>query len=300
MKKTLALKSAGLLGKLPTVGFIGGGNMARSLIGGLIQDGYPAAAIQVCDPDPAQRERLRGQFNIKAETNAAAIIGRCECLVLAVKPQMMQTAITEMRELTARSNPLLISIAAGIRVATLEKWLQREAPIVRCMPNTPALIQTGATALYANPRITDDQGDIAETLLRSVGLTVWLQDESLLDAVTALSGSGPAYIFLVIEAMQAAGIALGLSPEHSRLLSLQTAFGAAKMALEDEESVSILRERVTSKGGTTEKALEVFHNGQLPELFLQAMTAACKRSQEFAALLDGNETIKGQAAKPAR
>lgn len=271
------------------IGFIGGGNMARSLIGGLIQDGYSASAIHVCDPDPVQRERLQTQFNIKAEANASAIIGRSECLVLAVKPQLMQTVITEVRALTARNNPLLISIAAGIRVATLEKWLQRRAPIVRCMPNTPALIQTGATALYANPQITDEQGDIAETLLRSVGLTLWLQDESLLDAVTALSGSGPAYIFLVIEAMQAAGIALGLNPEHSRLLSLQTAFGAAKMALEDKEPVSTLRERVTSKGGTTERALEVFRDGKLPELFLQAMTAACKRSQELADQL-GRET----------
>jgi pyrroline-5-carboxylate reductase len=282
MKKTSALKSAGLLGKLPSVGFIGGGNMARSLIGGLIQDGYSPSAIQVCDPDAAQRERLLAQFNIKAETNATAILDRCECLVLAVKPQTMHAVIAEIRDRTARANPLLISIAAGIRVATLEQWLRREAPIVRCMPNTPALIQTGATALYANPRITEQQGDIAETLLRSVGLTVWLQDETLLDAVTALSGSGPAYIFLVIEAMQAAGIALGLSPEYSRLLSLQTAFGAAKMALEDKEAVSILRERVTSKGGTTERALEIFRNGQLPELFLQAMTAACRRSQELA------------------
>jgi pyrroline-5-carboxylate reductase len=286
--------------KTVQIGFIGGGNMARSLIGGLIQDGYPAAAIQVCDPDPFQRERLLTQFNIKAEAAAATIIGRCECLVLAVKPQAMRAVITEIREATARSNPLLISIAAGIRVATLEKWLQREAAIVRCMPNTPALIQTGATALYANPRITEEQGDIAETLLRSVGLTVWLDDEALLDAVTALSGSGPAYIFLVIEAMQAAGIRLGLSPEHSRLLSLQTAFGAAKMALEDTESVSLLRERVTSKGGTTERALEAFRKGELPELFLEAMSAACKRSQELASLLDSDETMKGQAAKPAR
>jgi pyrroline-5-carboxylate reductase len=288
------------MNKTVHIGFIGGGNMARSLIGGLIQDGYPAAAIHVCDPEPFQRERLLTQFNVKAEADAAAIIDRCECLVLAVKPQVMQAVITEIREATARSNPLLISIAAGIRVATLEKWLRREAAIVRCMPNTPALIQTGATALYANPRITEEQGDIAETLLRSVGLTVWLDNEALLDAVTALSGSGPAYIFLVIEAMQAAGIKLGLSPEHSRLLSLQTAFGAAKMALEDTESVSILRERVTSKGGTTEKALEAFCKGQLPELFLEAMTAACTRSQELAAQLDGAETIKGPAAKPAR
>jgi pyrroline-5-carboxylate reductase len=272
----------------PTVGFIGGGNMARSLIGGMIQDGYPASAIQVCDPDPAQRERLL-QFDIQAEADAAAIVDRCECLVLAVKPQVMQSVIAGIREATGRANPLFISIAAGIRVATLEKWLLREAPVVRCMPNTPALIQTGATAMYANPRITAEQRDFAETLLRSVGLTVWLQDESLLDAVTALSGSGPAYIFLVIEAMQAAGIALGLSPEYSRLLSLQTAFGAAKMALEDEEPVSILRERVTSKGGTTEKALEVFRDGQLPELFLKAMTAACRRSQELAEVL-GRET----------
>lgn len=288
------------MNKNVNIGFIGGGNMARSLIGGLIQDGYSPAAIKVCDPDPAQQERLRLQFNLKVETNAAAIVDGCECLVLAVKPQVMHAAIAEIRDQTSRLNPLLISIAAGIRVATLEKWLQRAAPIVRCMPNTPALIQTGATALYANPQISEEQGDIAETLLRSVGLTLWLEDESLLDAVTALSGSGPAYIFMVIEAIQAAGMALGLSPEHSRLLSLQTAFGAAKMALEDKEPVSILRERVTSKGGTTERALEVFRNGQLPELFLQAMSAACRRSQELAEQLDSGEIIRGQTADAKR
>ncbi|HEY3487876.1 MAG TPA: pyrroline-5-carboxylate reductase [Gammaproteobacteria bacterium] len=291
-KQPLARKTARTPKKLPTVGFIGGGNMARSLIGGLIEDGYPAAAIHVCDPDSAKCLQLKNLFEVRTEAHAAGIIEQCECLVLAVKPQVMHAVIKDIRTTVAIKKPLLISIAAGIRVQTLEKWLQCQAAIVRCMPNTPALIQTGATALFANSAVSAQQHAFAESLLRAVGLTVWLDDEALLDAVTALSGSGPAYIFLVIEAMQAAGESLGLSREHSRLLSLQTAFGAAKMALEAEEPAAMLRERVTSKGGTTEKALEVFRQGQLPELFRQAMAAAAQRSQELAAQLDQEKPAK--------
>jgi pyrroline-5-carboxylate reductase len=272
--------------KHAVIGFIGGGNMARSLIGGLIQDGYPAGYIRVCDPDPAQRERLQGLYGLTVEPAADRIIAESDSIVLAVKPQSMREVITDIRRLRGQRNPLFVSIAAGIRLTTLERWLQQKSAIVRCMPNTPALIRTGATVLCANAHVDKEQRNSAETLLRSVGLALWIEDENLLDAVTAVSGSGPAYIFAVIEAMQAAAESLGLSPEHSRLLCLQTAFGAAKMALEDSEPVGMLRQRVTSKGGTTEKALGVFAQGNLPELFRQAITAACERSQQLAQELD--------------
>jgi pyrroline-5-carboxylate reductase len=272
--------------KHAVIGFIGGGNMARSLIGGLIQDGYPADCIRVCDPDPAQRERLQGLYGLTVEPAADRIIAEADSIVLAVKPQSMREVIAAVRRLRGQRNPLFVSIAAGIRLTTLERWLQQKSAIVRCMPNTPALVRTGATVLCANAHVDKEQRNSAETLLRSVGLALWVENENLLDAVTAVSGSGPAYIFAVIEAMQAAAESLGLSPEHSRLLCLQTAFGAAKMALEDSEPVGTLRQRVTSKGGTTEKALGVFAQGNLPELFRQAITAACERSQQLAQELD--------------
>jgi pyrroline-5-carboxylate reductase len=270
----------------PVIGFIGGGNMARSLIGGLIQDGYPADRIRVCDPDAGQRQWLKTQYGIAVESTTEPVIADSETVVLAVKPQVMREVVADIRRLRGRRNPLFISIAAGIRIATLERWLQQKSAVVRCMPNTPALIRTGATVLCANANTDEEQRNSAETLLRSVGLTLWVEDEKLLDAVTAISGSGPAYIFAVIEAMQAAAESLGLSPEHSRLLCLQTAFGAAKMALEDPEPVGVLRQRVTSKGGTTERALNVFTQGKLPELFRQAIAAAQERSQQLAQELD--------------
>ena len=176
----------------------------------------------------------------------------------------------------------MISIAAGIREATLRDWLGAGAAIVRTMPNTPAMVQSGATALYANPAVTDEQRSIAESILRAVGIAIWVDDESLMDAVTALSGSGPAYFFLFMEALQTAGCELGLPPETARLLTLQTAFGAAKMALESTEDAATLRQRVTSPGGTTERAIAVLQDGGFEALVGKALQAAATRSRELA------------------
>lgn len=269
-----------------SIAFIGGGNMARSLIGGLLQGGYQPQHIRVCDPDPQQQHRIESQFGIAVADKSDRVIKGADCVVLAVKPQVLPAICSELGKSVQKSSPLFVSIAAGVRIASIARWLGKEYAIIRCMPNTPALIQAGATALYANAQTNESQRSFAESILRAVGVILWLGDEDLLDAVTALSGSGPAYLFLVVEALQNAGEKLGLEPRHSQLLAMQTVFGASKMALEANESVAELRERVTSKGGTTEQALASFYRDDLPGVFIRAMTAARDRSVELAQELD--------------
>lgn len=271
-----------------TIVFIGAGNMARSLIGGLIQGGCDPALIRACDPDPAQRERLANQYPVETAESMDGVVPGADCIVLAVKPQTLRPVSEALGPLLGQANPLILSVAAGVREHTIGRWLGEKRSIVRCMPNTPALIQAGATALYANPAVSESQRELAESIMRAVGITLWLDDEALMDAVTALSGSGPAYLFLVTEAIQQGGQTLGLAPEQARLLALQTVFGAAKMALEDNEPLADLRQRVTSRGGTTERALQVFEQGGLVRLFESAMTAARDRSRELARELDQN------------
>jgi pyrroline-5-carboxylate reductase len=268
--------------------FIGAGNMARSLVGGLIADGWDPAVIGVSDPDAHQLGTLTAHFKVSTDTDNRAILAGRDVVVLAVKPQIMRDVARGIADKVQQSCPLVISIAAGIRSGDLERWLGGNCAVVRCMPNTPALVQTGATALFATRKVSAEQRDLAESILRAAGLTVWVDDEELLDAVTALSGSGPAYFFLVMEALEEAGITLGLSNQTSRLLTLQTALGAAKMALESNDDAATLRQRVTSPGGTTERALEVFEDGKLRALFIEALTAARDRSRELADQL-GNE-----------
>jgi pyrroline-5-carboxylate reductase len=262
--------------------FIGAGNMARSLVGGLIADGWDPAIIGVSDPDAHQLGILTGHFKVSTDTDNRAILAGRDIVVLAVKPQIMREVAQGIADEVQKSRPLVISIAAGIRSADLERWLGGNCAVVRCMPNTPALVQTGATALFATPNVSSEQRDLAESILRAAGLTVWVEEEPLLDAVTALSGSGPAYFFLVMEALEEAGISLGLNDKTSRLLTLQTALGAAKMALESNDDAATLRRRVTSPGGTTETAVEVLENGKLRTLFVNALTAARDRSRELA------------------
>lgn len=274
------------MSKKEKIAFIGGGNMARSLIGGLVHGGHPAQLIRVCDPDEQQQTRLQQQFSVVTTSYMDKAIDNADCVVLAVKPQVLHSVCSQLAENLQNSSPLILSIAAGVRLESIGRWLQKEHALIRCMPNTPALIQAGATALFANIKTTETQRDLAESIMRAAGITLWVETEDLLDTVTALSGSGPAYVFLVIEAMQNAGEQLGLSPQQSKLLALQTVFGAAKMALEDNEPVSDLRERVTSKGGTTEQALSSFYSDGLPDIFLKAMTAARRRSEELAEQLD--------------
>ncbi|MGH8550900.1 MAG: pyrroline-5-carboxylate reductase [Methylococcales bacterium] len=269
------------------IGFIGGGNMASALIGGLIDGGYPNDRIWVSDIDPDKLQRLQAQYGVKTSLDNQVIVQNADVLVLAVKPRVVQSVLAGIGAGSIRSESLVISIVAGIREADLEKWLGAPVALIRAMPNTPALIRSGATALHANPEVEEEQRDIAESILRSVGLVVWLESESHLDAVTALSGSGPAYFFLLMEAMEDSALQFGLNQQTARLLIEQTAFGAAKIALEVEESPAELRMRVTSPGGTTQKALEAFEKGGFRALVAEALSAAHGRSIELSRELGG-------------
>lgn len=268
------------------IAFIGGGNMARSLIGGLIADGYDADQLWVAEPDLGQREFLRSHYGVHTDPDNLHVATRARMIVLAVKPQILQSVARPLAAEIQARQPLVISIAAGVREPDLRQWLGGGSlPLVRTMPNTPALVGGGASALFANPFVTEDQRRLAESLLRAVGVTVWVTEERLLDAVTALSGSGPAYFFLVMEALEQAALDLGLEAESARLLTLQTAFGAAKMALKSAESPATLRVRVTSPGGTTERALAVLREGGIEKLLADAVMAASHRARELGDLL---------------
>ena len=265
-----------------TLAFIGGGNMASSLVGGLIADGWNPASIRVADTSAQQLERLSQHFPVTTTTDNRAAVAQADVIVLAVKPQSMQAVTRELAADISRQHSLVISIAAGIRESTLREWLGAGTAIVRTMPNTPAMVQSGATALFANPAVNDEQRSIAESILRAVGVAIWVDDEALMDAVTALSGSGPAYFLLFMEALQQAGCELGLPDKTAHLLTLQTAFGAAKMALESTEEAATLRRRVTSPGGTTERAIAVLQDGGFEALVSRALQAAAARSRELA------------------
>lgn len=264
------------------IAFIGGGNMAASIIGGLIADGYPADHIHVSEPDAGKRSALAARFGVQIDDDNLIVASKVQVLVLATKPQVLHEVALTLTDTVQTHKPLVISIAAGIRSTDLDRWLGSSTAIVRCMPNTPALVQSGATGLYANERVDANQHELAESIMRAVGMTIWLENEELLDAVTALSGSGPAYIFYVIEAMQAAGAQLGLEADVARRLAVQTVFGAAKLALESPDEPAVLRERVTSPGGTTERALMVLREGGLETLFIEALRAANDRATELA------------------
>jgi pyrroline-5-carboxylate reductase len=264
------------------IAFIGCGNMARSLIGGLIADGYPPGKIVASDIDLDQLSRAEEHFGIPTDSDAQRAVSISQVIVFAVKPQQLGAVAKALAPALAGRPVLAISVAAGVRTDSLARWLGGDPAIVRVMPNTPALVNSGASALYANAQASPEQREFAEGILRAVGLTLWLEDEDLLDSVTALSGSGPAYFFYVMEAMESAGVTLGLSPEQARLLTIQTAFGAAKMALESSADPAQLRAQVTSPGGTTERALAVLEQGGMKMLFQQALAAARTRSQELA------------------
>lgn len=265
-----------------TIGFIGGGNMAASLVGGLLADGTPASQIWISAPSETTRQRHRDRFGIQVVENNSELVHHCNVVVLAVKPQKMHEVCTGIAATVRAARPLIVSVAAGVRTADIDRWLGGNTAIIRTMPNTPALVQCGATALFATPHVNNTQRESAEAIMRAVGLTLWLEDEGLMDAVTALSGSGPAYFFLMLEALEEAGVKLGLPQETSRLLALQTAFGAAKMALESPEDCATLRKRVTSPGGTTERAIGILEQGGLRSLFASALAGARDRARELA------------------
>lgn len=271
-----------------SIAFIGGGNMARSLIGGLVSDGVPPERIRVADPGAGQRRELAERFGVQTGDDNVRIVEGADVVVLAVKPQVMRQVASVLGPAIG-AGTLVVSIAAGVREGDLRRWLGGDPAIVRVMPNTPALVRSGAAALYANARTSDVQRQAAESILRAGGLAVWVDDEAELDAVTALSGSGPAYFFLVMEAMEQAGVEMGLTAEVARVLTIQTAFGAAKMALEAEEGPAELRARVTSPGGTTERAIAALRDGNLEDLFRRALLAARDRANELGDLLGSQQ-----------
>jgi pyrroline-5-carboxylate reductase len=268
-----------------TITFLGGGNMATSLVAGLIADGFERTRITVSDPDSEKLSQLAANFGIHTESDNHKALAGAGILVLAVKPQVLETVCREIAEPVQRHKPLIISIAAGIRLATLKEWLGDNLALVRSMPNTPAMIQSGASGLYADIDVSKEQRSQAESILRAVGLTRWVEEESLIDAVTAVSGSGPAYFFLVMEAMEEAAIGMGLDPQTARLLTLQTALGASRMAMESSDSPATLRQKVTSPGGTTECALGILEEGELRTLFRRALEGARDRSRELSDIL---------------
>ncbi|MEW7978064.1 MAG: pyrroline-5-carboxylate reductase [Candidatus Sedimenticola endophacoides] len=267
-----------------TVSFIGGGNMAASLISGLVADGHNPKHILVSDPDSDKLAALAARYGIQAADNATAV-SRADILILAVKPQVLQVVAHELAPAVQERRPLTISIAAGVRGGDIDAWLGGHIALVRAMPNTPAMIQAGATVLFTTPRVSAEQRSQAESILRAVGLTRWVSDEGLMDAVTALSGSGPAYFFLMMEAMEQAGVELGIPAETARQLTLQTALGAARMAIESSDGPARLRQKVTSPGGTTERALGILEQGGLRDLFSSALTGARDRSIELSDML---------------
>ena len=273
----------------PHIAFIGGGNMARSLIGARLREGADPRTIRVAEPNADLRGRLAADFGVTVFERGVDAADGAGIVVLAVKPQVLREVCRELAPTVQAIRPLVISIAAGIRIAQIEDWLGGGLAIVRTMPNTPALIGAGATGLHANAATGEQARSAAEAVLASAGATAWIADEALMDVVTALSGSGPAYFFLLIEALEDAAVAAGLPRAIARTLAVQTGVGATRMAAEDGEPPARLRERVTSPGGTTEAALDAFAAGGLRALVAGAVEAATRRGRELSDRFDAED-----------
>jgi pyrroline-5-carboxylate reductase len=264
--------------------FIGGGNMATALVGGLLKRDFAAAQLRVVEVNADNRAKLQQEFGVQATAVLGTGVAGSEVIVLAVKPQQLHAVAAQLAPLL--TGQLLVSIAAGIRAADLARWLGTQN-VVRAMPNTPALIQSGMTGLYALPAVSNAQREQAQSVLAAVGNILWVQEEAMLDAVTAISGSGPAYVFYFIEAMQQAARELGFKDEDARRLSIDTFLGAAKLADASEEDVSVLRARVTSKNGTTERALLNMEANNVKQHIITAAKAAAARAKEMGDELGG-------------
>ena len=269
----------------PIIAMIGAGNMGSSLLSGMIKNGHPAEKLIATDPSAEKLEHLQQTLGMKVTTDNRAAVSEADVVIFAVKPQMFADVADPLRDIIQQRKPLIISVAAGIRAASIQHWLGDDAAIVRVMPNTPALIGAGASGLYANSKTSDAQRSTAESILRAVGIVVWVDDETQIDTVTALSGSGPAYFFLILESMQNAAQELGLPAESARLLAQQTALGAALMAIDSTHTPAELRQHVTSPGGTTERAVNVLEEYHIRDIFKKALLAAKQRSEELANLL---------------
>lgn len=259
--------------------FIGGGNMASAIIGGLIRQDFDAKLLHVVDVVPELRERLSQRFGIGSFASIDQLPVTGDIVVVAVKPQQIRTAVRLL--IPKLRNQVVLSIAAGIRIADLSRWLGGYGRVIRCMPNSPALIGAGITAAYAAPAITDAERNAVERVLTAIGKVIWVENEMLLDPVTAVSGSGPAYVFYFIEALRDAAEELGLSTDAANKLAVETFLGAAKLAEQSDEDVVLLRARVTSKGGTTERAIDSMDNDQIKQHIIRAVRAAAQRSREL-------------------
>jgi len=260
--------------------FIGAGNIANAIISGLINQDMSPKNIIVADPAENQLAPFR-ELGVAATLDNLEAISQSDVVILSVKPNVLPGVARDIAEAVTDGKPLVISVAAGITLTSLSEWFGNQLALVRCMPNTPALVQLGATGLFANDNVTAEQKDLAEQIVNAVGLSVWLEEESQLDAVTALSGSGPAYFFYIIEIMSQIGIKMGLTSECSRKLVLQTALGAATMAMQSTDEPADLRRRVTSPGGTTAAALQSMQHSNLADIFEAAIQAAHERSVEL-------------------
>ncbi|MFO1389473.1 pyrroline-5-carboxylate reductase [Cellvibrio sp.] len=268
----------------PKIAFIGAGNMAKAIIGGLLAEGFKRINIVASGPRQETLDRVAAEYGINVTTDNQAAASTADVVVLAVKPQMLKEVCQGLADSLAHK-PLIISLAAGITTESIASWLGGDQAIVRCMPNTPSQLRVGASGLFANAHVSAAQKSTANTILGAVGIVQWVDDEALINPVTAVSGSGPAYFFLVMEAMIDAGVELGLSRESATELTLQTALGAAILAKQSAEDVAVLRRRVTSPKGTTEQAINSFENDQIRAMFSRAMTACSNRAVELSELL---------------
>ena len=271
-----------------TIGFIGAGNMAYAIISGLINNDFSAENIKISDTNESLLSLRKKEFNLEVFTDNSELVRHCDVIVLAVKPQML-SSVCQLSKQALNSNTLIISIAAGVRVHDIDRWLGGDCAIVRTMPNTPALLNQGVTGMFANERVSDAQKELATSILNSVGQSLWVTDEVMLDAVTALSGSGPAYFFLMIESMSKAGVALGLDEKTAQSLSIQTALGASMMASISDESPKDLRANVTSPNGTTQAAIESFQDQNFDMIVAHAMRAAFDRASKLAVELSDSD-----------
>ena len=266
----------------PTISFIGAGNMASAIIGGMLDSGFKAANIWVSAPDDNHLQSIRKQFGVSVTTDNRYCAEQADMVVLAVKPQVMASVCSDIAPVVQNTRPLMVSIAAGLEASTLDEWLGGGLPLVRVMPNTPSLVGKGAAGLYANDQVKEKQKTMVESVFNSIGSALWVEDESLLHAVTALSGSGPAYFFLMLEALEEAATEAGIAGETARALAIQTMAGAAEMAGRSEHDPGQLKRNVMSPGGTTEQAIQTFEEGGMRDLVKKAYSAAYKRSGEMA------------------
>ena len=268
-----------------TIGFIGGGNMARSLVSGLVSSGFNAKKIWICDKNQEKLDAFQQAYGVFSCKDQVELVENCSVIILAVKPQALPSVVEAVGKQIKRKQPLVLSICAGIDMQQLSQWFGEKTAIVRVMPNTPALLQCGASGMFSNGNLADQQKNLTEHIMRASGVAVWVKEENQMDVIGALSGSGPAYFFLMMEIMSDVAIKLGLTEKQAKLLTTQTAYGAARMALESPDSVEKLRLKVTSKGGITEAAVSTLEKSGIRDMMEQAMLNNVKRGKELSGLL---------------